>query len=118
MLVSILFSLKRESLKIEGIEDRTDRAQKNRFGIRNGGGATTRKNNRKTGKTDGGKNFPVLSRRTVEQCTALHQRVFGLKHDAKLRYDYLGQLIRNVKFLLDIFFQYFFTLSFSVIGIR
>ena len=82
--------------------------KKNRFESRNGGGATTRKNGQnvggKSGETDGGQNLPVLSRST-EQCPALHQQLFGLKHDAKLRNDYGRQLIGNITFLLRPFFK-------------
>ena len=40
--------------------------------------------------------------------SALHQLVLGLKHDAKLRHDYAGPFIGNVKFLLSRFSENYF----------
>ena len=90
----------------------TNRAQKNRFEIRNGGRTTTRKNSGNTrgkiGKTAGGEDLPVLARVAAEQSPALHQRVFGLKHDAKLRNVYAGQTLVMLPFYCVVFFNFCF----------
>ncbi|WP_143080270.1 hypothetical protein [Hymenobacter arizonensis] len=73
---------------------------------RNGGGATIRKNKLKIGQTDGEQDLPVSLRGCSKQ-PALHQLVFGLKHDAKLRNHFADQIPGNVKFLSGFFFDLF-----------
>jgi hypothetical protein len=82
-------------------ENRTAGAQKNRFGIRNGGGAKTNKN----GRNNGGKDLPVSLRNDVVERPALHQLFIGLKHGAKLPNVYARQIILHVTFLLRVFFR-------------
>jgi cadmium resistance protein CadD (predicted permease) len=48
----------------------------------------------------------------VAERSALHQFVIGVKHDAKLRNVYAGQIFGHVKFLLTAFFTFFFILTF------
>ena len=98
--------------RLQGSNRRTQWTQKNRFGIRNGSGATPKKNNGNTrgkiGKTDSGEDLPVNSRFPAEQGPALHQQAFWLKHDAKLRHCYARQLIGNVIFFRAAFLKFHF----------
>ncbi|WP_201979035.1 hypothetical protein [Hymenobacter rubidus] len=86
---------------------RTGRAQKNRFKIRNGGGAKTRNRKRKIGETDGGQDLPVSLRHILAERPTLHQLFIGLKHDAKLRNVYAGQITGHIKFFLRVFLRVF-----------
>jgi hypothetical protein len=92
---------------------RTDRAQKNRFEIRNGSGAKTRTGRRKIGKTHGGQHLLGSLRSVVTERSALHQFVIGVKHDAKLRNVYAGQIPGLIKFLSRVFFGRFSTAIFG-----
>jgi len=60
----------------------------------------------KIGKTDGEQDLPVSLRGCIQR-PALHKLVFGLKHDAKLRNHFAGQIPGNVKFLLSFIFNFF-----------
>jgi hypothetical protein len=71
---------------------------------------------RKIGGTNGGEDLLVFARAAVEQSPALRQRVFGLKHDAKLWKDYAGQMVGNVTFLFRLFFKAFSAFVFWLTG--
>ena len=62
----------------------------------------------KIGKTDGGKDLPVLSQFPAEQGPALRQQILWLKHAAKIRHCYARQFIGNVNFIPHRFSQILF----------
>ena len=74
-------------------------------------GNTQKKNGNtrsKIGENDGGEDLSVHPQYPAEQGTALHQQVFWLKHDAKLRHCYARQLISNVIFFRTAFLRFHF----------
>jgi len=87
--------------------NRPEWTQKNRFESRNGRRATTKKRRNKIGKTDGAQDLLVFSQAAIQKGPALHQVVFGLKHDAKLWNHFAGQPLDNVKFLLTFILNIF-----------
>ncbi|MBF9219725.1 hypothetical protein I2H31_01305 [Hymenobacter sp. BT662] len=82
----------------------------------NGNRAKTRKSSVKIGGADGRRDLPVSLRNVVVERSALHQLVIGVKHDAKLRNHFAGQIAGNVKFLFHLFLRNFPTPDFKLTG--